>query len=80
MQGISLTTSENPFDPITINNTNIDVVPSAKLLDVMISNDLHWIAHVEMICKKVAARLYFLRQLKRAKVPTNDLLRFKNIV
>ena len=80
MQGISLTTSENPFDPITINNTNIDVVPSAKLLDVMISNDLQWIAHVEMICKKVAARLYFLRQLKRAKMPTNDLLRFKNIV
>ena len=29
-----------------------------------------------MICKKVAARLYFLRQLKRAKVPTNDLLTF----
>ena len=29
-----------------------------------------------MICKKVAARLYFLRQLKRAKVPTNDLLSF----
>ena len=29
-----------------------------------------------MICKKVAARLYFLRQLKRAKVPANDLLSF----
>ena len=30
----------------------------------------------EMICKKVAAHLYFLRQLKRVKVPTNDLLSF----
>ena len=29
-----------------------------------------------MVCKKVAARLYFLRQLKRAKVPANDLLSF----
>ena len=29
-----------------------------------------------MICKKVAARLYFLRQLKRAKVPTNEILSF----
>ena len=28
--------------------------------------------------KKVAARLYFLRQLKRAKVPANDLLSFYN--
>ena len=32
--------------------------------------------HVEIICKKVAARLYFLRQLKSAKVPTNDLPSF----
>ena len=32
--------------------------------------------HVEIICKKVAARHYFLRQLKRAKVPANDLLSF----
>ena len=64
---------ENPLEPITINNTIIEVVPSAKLLGVMLSNDLKWKAHVEMICKKVAARLYFLRQLKHAKMPTNDL-------
>ena len=56
------TKSENTLEPITINNTNIEVVPSAKLLSVMISNDLKWNVHVEMICKKVAARLYFLRQ------------------
>ena len=73
---ISFTKSEKPLEPITINNTNIEVVPSAKLLGVMMSNDLKWNAHVEMICKKVAARLYFRRQLKRAKVPTNDLLSF----
>ena len=73
---ISFTNSENPLEPITINNTSIEVVPSAKLLGVLISNDLKWNAHVEMMCKKVAARLYFLRQLKRAKVLTNDLLSF----
>ena len=28
---ISFTKSENPLEPITINNTNIEVVPSAKL-------------------------------------------------
>ena len=42
----------------------------------MISNDLKRNVHVEMICKKVAVSLYFLRQLKRAKVPANDLLSF----
>ena len=37
---ISFTKSENPLELITINNRNIEVVPSAKLLGVMISNDL----------------------------------------
>jgi hypothetical protein len=32
-----------------------------------------------MICKKVASRLYFLRQLKRAKLPIPDLLLFYKI-
>ena len=73
---ISFTKSENPLEPITINNTIVEVVPSAKLLGVMISNDLKWNVHVEMMCKKVTACLYFLRQLKRAKVPNNDLLTF----
>ena len=76
---ISFTKSENPLEPIIINNTNIEVVSSAKLLGVMISNNLKWMkwnVQVEMICKKVAARLYFLRQLKPAKVLTNDLLSF----
>ena len=76
---ISFTKSENTLEPVTINHTNIEVIPSVKLLGVMISNDLKWNAHVEMICKKVSARLYFLRQLKRAKVPTNDLLYFYTI-
>ena len=54
---ISFTKSENTLEPVTINNTNIEVVPSAKLLGAMISNDLEWNVHVEMICKKVAVRL-----------------------
>ena len=73
---ISFTKSENTLEPVTINNTNIEVVSSAKLPGVMISSDLKWNVQIEMICKKVAARLYFLRQLKRAKVPANDLLGF----
>ena len=54
---ISFTKSENTLEPVTINNANIEVVPSAKLLGVMISNDLQWNVHVEMICKKVASLL-----------------------
>ena len=54
---------------ITINDKDIEIVSSAKLLGVVVSDDLKWNAHIDMICKKVATRLYFLRQLKRAKLP-----------
>ena len=64
------------MDPITINDKNMEVVSSAKLLGVIVSNDLKWNAHIESVCKKVATRLYFLRQLKRAQLPCKDLLLF----
>ena len=41
-------------------NTGIEVVSSAKLLGVVVSDNLRWNAHVESICKKAATRLYFL--------------------
>ena len=55
-------------------NTGIEVVSSAKLLGVIVSENLRRNAHVESICKKAATRLYFLKQLKRAKVPHKDML------
>ena len=65
------------FQRITINDhKEIEVVSSAKLLGVVVSDNLRWNAHVESICKKAATRLYFLKQLKRAKVPPNDMLLF----
>ena len=57
-------------------NHRIEVVPFVKLLGLTISEDLKWKTQTSGICKKVPSRLYFLRQLKRAKVPSNDLLLF----
>ena len=51
------------MDAITINDKDIDIVSSSNLLGVIVSDDLKWNAHIDMICKKVATRLYFLRQL-----------------
>ena len=65
----SFSRSGSSVDHITINNKQIEVVSSAKLLLVVVSDNLRWNAHVESICKKAATRLYFLKQLKRAKVP-----------
>ena len=47
-----------------------------KLLGVTITNNLLWNIHVSEVVKKASKRLYFLRQLKRAYVQKDDLLRF----
>lgn len=52
----------------TINDKEVDVVKSAKLLGVIVSSDLKWNAHEESVCKKVVWRLYFLRQKIHAKI------------
>jgi hypothetical protein len=64
------------FEPIIINNKNIEVVRSAKVLGMKISSDLKWNAHIQDVCKKVASRLYLLRQLKRSQLPAKDLSSF----
>ena len=64
------------FAPIVINGKAIEVVSTVKLLGLNLSSDLRWNCHVAEISKKVACRLYFLRQLKRANISAKDLLIF----
>ena len=72
----SFSRSVDPFEAVTINNKPIEVVTSAKLLGLTISNNLKWNAHIENVIKKGASRLYLLRQLKRAKGDPAQLLCF----
>ena len=64
------------FAPIVINGKAIEVVSTVKLLGLNIPSDLRWNSHVAEISRKVASRLYFRKQLKRANSPTKDLLIF----
>ena len=41
-----------------------------------ITNNLSWNLHINETIKKAPKQLYFLRKLKRARVPTSDLVRF----
>ena len=43
---------------------------------IIISNYLKWNHHVDSVVRKAAKRIYFLRQLRRAKVPITDMLWF----
>ena len=54
----------------------INVAHTVKMLGFNISSDMRWNCHVSEIYRKFTSRLYFLRQLKRANIPTKDLLTF----
>ena len=71
---ISFSGSGSSVDHITMNDKQLEAVSSTKLLGVVVWDNLRWNGHVESICKKAAMRLYFLKQLRRAKVPPKDML------
>ena len=64
------------FEPIKIHNNPLELVKCAKILGLIVSNDLKWNEHVQQITKKARKRLYCLTQLKRANVGTKELLQF----
>ena len=73
---IDFSKSDKSFNPINVNDANLEVVNHAKLLGLNLSRDLKWNIHISEIVEKAASRLYFLRQLKRSKVARKELTRF----
>ena len=73
---ITFSHSRKNFDPIKVNGQDLECVEQAKILGLQISCDLTWNNHVSEVVKKVNKRLYFLRQLKRAQVKSEELLLF----
>ena len=70
--------SPNPeaFDPVSIDGNEIEVVNSAKLLGITLSDNLTWNSHVDEVVKKASKKLYFLVQLKWGELPRSDLVLF----
>lgn len=64
------------FNPIKVDNKDLEVVKTVKILGLVVSNDLKWNAHVDSVLSKSSKRLYFLVQLKRAGVPEKQLCLF----
>ena len=54
----------------------IEIVQEAELLGLTITHDLKWNRHVNKMILKCAKRLYLLVQLKRARVPDKDIIKF----
>lgn len=59
---------------ITINGSSIDRVNSCKLLGVIINDKLTWNEHVDKLYKKACSKLFFLSQLRKSRVPSQDIV------
>ena len=72
---IDFSKSPREFPFISMNNCDISVVSQAKLLGVIICDDLSWEANTVAICSKASQRLHYLVNLKRAGLDRNSLVK-----
>ena len=71
---ISFSRDSPQLPGVCIDGNPIKTIQSTKLLGLTINDTLTWNDHVEELVKKASKKLYFLIQLKRAHVPTSDLV------
>ena len=71
---ISYAKSPPHVPDIIVDNTSIERVPNCSLLGLVITDTLTWDLHCEKMIKKANTRLFFLKQLKRAKVAPKEVV------
>jgi len=64
------------FPHLSTSTGLIERVTTFKLLGINFEANLSWSLHINIIFAKASKRLYFLKQLKRARLPTDQLLHF----
>jgi len=64
------------FPHLSTSTGLIERVTALKLLGINFEANLSWSLHINTIAAKASKRLYFLKQLKRAGLPTDQLLHF----
>ena len=69
-----------PLLTVTTTTDTTETVTSFKLLGVYMDSSLSCTTHINNITKKATRRLYFLKQLKRAGLTTNQLLHYYTVV
>ena len=66
--------------PLNPSRYTVQRVDTFKLLGVHLDANLTWTGHVSTIVSRANNRFYFLKQLKRAGVPPQQLLHFYTAV
>ena len=62
------------LDPVKVNGRPLEIVSSAKILGLNVSDDLKWNVHIAELVKKASSRLFSLKQLKRSAVALSELI------
>ncbi|XP_076827475.1 uncharacterized protein LOC143474082 [Brachyhypopomus gauderio] len=62
--------------PLNIDDSTVEIVKSNKFLGVHLADDLTWSCNTSSITKKAQQRLYFLRRLRKAHLPSPILTTF----
>ena len=73
---ISFSKQSSPFQPLSIGEHRLELITECKVLGMTIRDDLKWNKHIDNIVSRASKRIYFLVQLKRAKVEVNNLIKF----
>jgi len=73
------------IDPMSITSVStptgpIQRVTTFKLLGLHLDASLSWVTHINTIVSKASKQLYFLKQLRRAGIPPQQLLHFYTTV
>ena len=69
---VSFKKTKPEFDPITHENVPFETVDHFKVLGIWVSNNMTWKHHVDHIYAVASPRLYYLKQLRRCGVATED--------
>lgn len=65
---------------LTINGTELELVPSVKLLGLEIDSKLAFNSQVEKLCKKLSLRIGILRKIRSCLPMTQSLLYFNSMI
>uniref|UniRef100_A0AAQ6A6Z6 Reverse transcriptase domain-containing protein n=1 Tax=Amphiprion ocellaris TaxID=80972 RepID=A0AAQ6A6Z6_AMPOC len=65
-----------PPHPLALTDSPISTVDSFRFLGTTITRDLKWELTISSLLKKAQQRMFFLRQLRKLKLPTKMLVQF----
>ncbi|KAM4584780.1 uncharacterized protein PAE49_004228 [Odontesthes bonariensis] len=68
--------STAPLPPLALTDTPITTADCHRFLGTTITQDLKWEPTIRSLTKKAQQRMYFLRQLRKAKLPAQLMVQF----